>query len=261
MAIWTWRAGCTGWRHLHDAANKLVAAQARGEHCLEASCPPTACEVLGVRCELPGVTSFHCGTRKIGMRSAACDVLSDVQNIQELTPGLAQRHELVLREWPVSKEACTAQQLSRLSLHGEAESRPGGASEEVAPAAVQHSDGMAGSQSPASHTAVQRKSGDSSSSGVTHSRKGVLLPDGATASTSACCSVSGPPTSAGKAALRHQSVPKSREAQQQEARNRLVLSRDASIPGQSWQPCPQVNTPDASQSDYITVLVSPSPSP
>lgn len=201
---------------------------------------------------------FHCGKPKIGMRSAGCDVPLDVQIIQELTPDLAQRHELVLREWPVSKEACTAQQLSRLSLNGGAESSPGGPSEEVAPATVQQSDGMAGSQSPASQRAVQHQPGDSNSSAVAHSREGVLHPDEATASAAACCPVSAPPTSAGKAAHRHQSVPKSREAQQQEARSRLVLSRDASVPGHIWQPCPQVNTPDASQSDYITVLVSPS---
>ena len=181
-----------------------------------------------------------------------------MQNIQELTPGLAQRHELVLREWPVFREACTAQQLSSLSLNGDAESSPGGVSEKAAPAAVQQSDRMAGSHIPASEMTIQRKPGDSNSSGVTHSREDVAEPDEATASASACCPVSAPPRSAGKAAHRHQPVPNSREAQPQEARSRLVLSRDASIPGHTWQPCPQANTPDASQSDYITVLASSS---
>lgn len=36
-----------------------------------------------------------------------------------------------------------------------------------------------------------------------------------------------------------------------------MLSREASVPGRSWLPCPRVITPDAEQSDFITVRPLP----
>ena len=40
---------------------------------------------------------------------------------------------------------------------------------------------------------------------------------------------------------------------QQSSAAQALLSRKASVPGHSWLPCPTLRTPDAAQSDYITV--------
>lgn len=193
-----------------------------------------------------------------------------MQNIQELTPDIAAKHGLSLKLWPMLTGApnpCPTHQISRLSLE---ESCSGTEKPQSAPAASQQAEDSV-CQSAARHH--HDKDGSSSCNG-SHERQTApsssrpeseardTPPAQATgtsndaeawwhpgsASLPAAEAANGHPQAAGTGG-----GSRDRGMQSSTGSEQLVLSRGVCVPGHSWLPCPRLATPDAAESEFLTV--------
>ncbi len=196
-----------------------------------------------------------------------------MQNIQELTPEIAEKHGLSLKLWPMlngAPNACPTQQISRLSLE---ESRRGTAKPQVAPAASQQAENSGHQRAAGHHHELDNSSG----CGGTHDQQTAPSSSGpaslaadkppaqatsniseakaqwgpSSATVPAAEAANGHPQAAGAGgAARDRGMRSSTGSEQQ------ALSRGTCVPGHSWLPCPRLATPDAAESDYLTVSTS-----
>ena len=206
-----------------------------------------------------------------------------MQNIQELTPDSAKKHGLALRHWPLPSGAPNpglAQQIGSLSLN-----RSGsGCTEEPQAALCTRQNGTPAllgkssqaegipNQSPAEPGQEQRSSdeGDGSSSGK-HRALSLPRPDTDVAQdTPALSSTSSetearqtggtasmPATEAASCDLQGACTGSdTRGVLSSTVSEQLVLSKEACVPGHRWLPCPRLATPDAAESDFLTVSTS-----
>ena len=209
-----------------------------------------------------------------------------MQDIQELTSDTARKHGLSLRLWPMLDGAtnpCPAQQISRLSLSecdtGYVE-KPQGACQDDSPA-VHGTDDQPESNSRQSATNHEHEgsSGDGSSRNQHHplsTQPAALRPSQPDAEAA-----NGPPSQsssssevqarqddgtaalpAAKAGDPHVQVlgtggdARGRDIRSSSGSEQLILSRGTRVPGHSWLPCPNLATPDAAESDFLTVSTS-----
>lgn len=223
------------------------------------------------------------------MLSLVCaeSALSAMQNIQELTPDSAKKHGLTLRQWPLLSGAATpglAQQIGSLSLSGSGN----GCTEESQAAPYTRQNGTPASlgklsqaesipnQSPAEPDQEQRSSdGGNGSSSSKHGALSLPRPDtGVAQDTPALSSTSSetkariPGGTASMPAAEAASCDsqeactgrdtESRGVSSSTVSEQLVLSKETSVPGHPWLPCPRLATPDAAESDFLTVSTSSS---
>ena len=182
-----------------------------------------------------------------------------MQSIQELSPESARQHGLALRHWPApgpAPVACPAQQVSHLSLQESPASCSG-----LPPAGLS----QASQRPPEAHSATGRR--DIQEDSHSHSHAGQEQGQGQSGSGGPHSALSAPRRPRSMAASLVESAcngastagqkNESRVAQQSSLAEAQVLTCEASVPGHRWLPCPTLRTPDAAESDYITVCHRP----
>ena len=190
------------------------------------------------------------------------------QNIQELTPNIAEKHGLSLRLWPTLNEVFNPfplQQIGKLSLE---ESCTG--TEQPQTAASQQAEDSTHQRAASRHHELN---GSSSCSGChdQQTARGSSRPESgaadkpsaqATSSSTEAKAQQDPSRAsapAAEAANGHcQAAGTEGDARDQGMRSSAgseqpTLSRGECVPGHSWLPCPRLTTPDAAESDYLTV--------
>ncbi len=176
-----------------------------------------------------------------------------MQDIQELTPDIARRHGLSLKQWPMPSEAsvaCAKEQLSNLSLHGDHNNHKKEPS--AAPTLDQNAISTSHGKDPKHNHSYQY----SAQPGHERSTSSSIFGQQRTLTTSqrdaeALDSTSAEPLQhgGGKSDSKREHPRQGAEA--------LTLSQATSVPGHRWLPCPRVATPDAAVSDFITVIHIP----
>jgi len=183
-----------------------------------------------------------------------CDVCASMQDIQELTPDIARRHGLSLKQWPMPSEAsvaCTKEQLINLSLHGDHNNHKMEPS--APPTLYQNAISTSHGRDDPKHNHSYQ---NSAQPGHERSTSSSIFGQQRTLTTSqrdaeALDSTSAEPLQhgGGKSDSKHEHPRQGAEA--------LTLSQATSVPGHRWLPCPRVATPDAAVSDFITVFPHP----
>ena len=198
----------------------------------------------------PPLQDFLATCCGIPILQVGCDACASMQDIQELTPDIARRHGLSLKEWPMPSEASlasTEEQLSNVSLNGDQNNH--GKELSAAPKPSQKAMTTSHGKEDPTHNDNYQKSAqpghDRSTSSSISGQQNTFTTSQRDAE--ALNTTSAEPLQHGD----EKSVSKREHLRQ--GVETLALSQATSVPGHRWLPCPRVATPDAAVSDFITV--------